>query len=122
MAPLDSGKSWSTRVSATNPASGRRTSVRVDGDVLGTERITTPAGAFDTIKITRKVYAGDWETFTMETNIVETDWYAPALGRPVRTERNSSYMDQQRCGKPAGACTPVRGDWFVFELVKYNRQ
>jgi hypothetical protein len=122
MAPLDSGKSWSARVSATNPASGRRTSVRVDGDVLGTERITTPAGAFDTIKVKRRVYAGDWETFTMETNIVETDWYAPALGRPVRTERNSGYMDPQKCGNPSSACTSVRGDWLVFELLKYNRK
>ena len=60
MAPLDAGKSWSTRVNATDPASGRRTSVRVDGDVIGNERITTPAGAFDTIKVKRRVYAGDW--------------------------------------------------------------
>jgi hypothetical protein len=122
VAPLDAGKSWSTRVSATNPVTGRRNSVRVDGDVVGSERITTPAGAFDTIKIKRRVYAGDFEAFSMETNIVETDWFAPALGRSVRTDRNSSYMDPQKCGNPTSACTPVRGDWHVFELVSYNRK
>lgn len=122
VAPLSAGQSWSTRVSATTPASGRPNSVRVDGDVVGSERITTPAGSFDTIKVKRRVYAGDWEAFTMETNIVETDWFAPALGRAVRTDRNSSYMDPQRCGNPTSACTPVRGDWHVFELVSYNRK
>jgi hypothetical protein len=122
VAPLDPGKSWSMRVGATDPISGRRNSVRVDGDVVGTERISTPAGAFDTIKVKRRVYAGDWGLFTAETNIVETDWYAPALGRPVRTERNSSYMDPDKCGRPSSACTPVRGDWTVFELVNYSRK
>ena len=122
VAPLNAGQSWSIRVSATTPASGRPNSVRVDGDVVGSERITTPAGSFDTIKIKRRVYAGDWEAFTMETNIVETDWFAPALGRSVRTDRNSSYMDPQKCGHPAPACTPVRGDWHVFELVSYNQK
>jgi len=81
MTPLDTGKSWSTRVRATSPNSARNNSVRVDGEVLGPERITTPAGVFDTIKVRRRVYAGDWGTFTSETTIIETDWYAPALGR-----------------------------------------
>ena len=121
VAPLDSGKSWSTRVNATNSTSRRGNSVRVDGSVLGTESITTPAGAFDTIKVKRTVYAGDWGTFTSETTIVETDWYAPALGRPVRTERVSSYLDPQKCGA-SSACTPIRGDWDVFELSNYSRK
>ena len=121
VSPLDSGQSWSQRVNATSKT-GRRVSVRVDGDVVGSERVTTPAGAFDTIKIKRRVYAGDWEPFTYETNIVETDWYAPALGRSVRSERNSGYIDPQKCAQPAPACTPVRGDWNVLELVSYSRK
>ena len=121
VAPLDAGKSWSRRVRATNPNSIRGNSVRVDGEVLGTERITTPAGAFDTIKVRRRVYAGDWDTFISETSIVETDWYAPALGRPVRTERNSSYLNPQQCGA-SSSCTPVRGDWNLIELVSYSQK
>jgi len=121
VAPLDTGKSWSTRVRATNPNSIRGNSVRVDGEVLGTERITTPAGAFDTIKVRRRVYAGDWDTFISETSIVETDWYAPALGLPVRTERNSSYLNPQQCGATS-SCTPVRGDWNLIELVRYSQK
>jgi len=113
--PLETGKSWSMRVDAVDPASGRRNSVRVDGEVLGSERVTTPAGAFDTIKVRRRVYAGDWDGFRYETNIVETDWYAPALGRAVKSESNSDYYNPSRCGR--GPCRPIRGDWNLYELT-----
>ena len=100
-----------------NP-NGKRASVRVDGEVLGTERITVPAGAFDTIKVRRLTYAGDWEDPRSETRITEIDWYAPALGRSVRIDSNSNYMDQGRCSDEMSACTPVRGDWNIFELIE----
>jgi hypothetical protein len=114
--PLNSGKSWSVQVTATNPLTGQRHNVRVDGEVLGSERISTPAGAFDTIKVRRRVYAGDWDSFRRETNIIETEWYAPALGRAVRSESDSGYLDPSRCGR--SACQPIRGDWNVIELVE----
>ncbi len=113
--PLEPGKSWSVRVNATDPATGRRNSVRIDGRVLGNERVRVPAGEFDTIKIRRQVYAGDWDGFRQETNITEFDWYAPALGRSVRTESKSGYMDTGRCGR--FGCEVIRGDWNVYELV-----
>lgn len=116
--PLDSSKSWSNRVNATNTATRKRISVRVDGEVVGAERITVPAGAFDTLKIKRRIYAGDFEGSKAETTITETEWYAPALGRAVRLESNSSYMDQARCSDEMSSCTPVRGDWHIFELVE----
>ena len=116
--PLDTGKSWSLRVYATNPATGRRNSVRVDGEVLGTERVTVPAGAYDTIKVRRRIYAGDFDGPRSETNVTEIDWYAPALGRAVRSETNSRYMDQNQCGDQMSACGPVRGDWNILELVE----
>ena len=51
--PGEAGGSWSVRVDAVEPATGRRNSVRIDGEVLGSERITVPAGTFDTVKIIR---------------------------------------------------------------------
>lgn len=116
--PLDTGQSWSLRVNAVNAASGRRASVRVDGEVIGSERITVPAGAFDTIKVRRRIYAGDFDGPRSETTIAETEWYAPALGRAVRIERNSSFMDRNKCSDEMSACSPVRGDWHIFELVE----
>jgi len=115
--PLHPRKSWSTRVNAVQTATGRRASVRVDGDVLGTERVSVPGGTFDTIKVRRRVYAGDWDGFRLETNIVETEWYAPQLGRAVKSESTSNYMQPDRCVE-YHACTPVLGDWNVLELVE----
>jgi hypothetical protein len=116
--PLDVGKSWSMRVNATNPVTGQRRSVRVDGQVMGAERVSTPAGNFDTIKIRRLVYAGDWDGPLRETQILQLDWYAPALGRSVRTESNSQWLDQSRCSR--SGCSLFRGDWDVLELVGHT--
>jgi len=113
--PLEQGKSWSIRVKATVPDEQRPRSVRVDGKVLGTERIRVPAGEFDTIKVRRTVYPGDHAFMLSETYITETDWYAPALGRAVRTERDSRYLDLNSCGF---ARCEARGDWDIYELVE----
>lgn len=115
--PLDPGKSWSLRVKASvaGVTRGQR-NVRVDGRVLGTERIRVPAGEFDAVKIRRLVYPGDANYFISETNIVETDWYAPALGRVVRTERRSQWHDGSRCDERSSC--EYYGDWSVFELAE----
>ena len=92
--------------------------MRVDGNVVGAERITVPAGSFDTLKIRRQIYAGDWGAFTLETNIAETEWYAPALGRAVRKESKSEYFDASRSrGGSLGGGAIMNGDWNVFELI-----
>ena len=113
--PLEPGKQWSSRVDATNPASGVRRSVRVDAKVIGTERIRVPAGEFDTIKIQRTVYAGDSEPnlSKTETTIAETEWFAPALGRSVQFTRRSGYIDAAR--GPHSRAVP--GDWNIYQLV-----
>lgn len=114
--PLDTGKTWSVRVNATVPATGERRSVRVDARVIGNERVRVPAGEFDTIKVRRAVYPGDTNFLRQETQITETDWYAPALGRAVRTERRSEWLDMSQCGK-GGNCD-FRGNWDIYELVE----
>ncbi len=116
--PAGTSAPWSTRVNAVNPQTGQRNSVRVDGEVLGSERITTTAGTFDTIKVFRRSYAGDWGAFLRETRITETEWYAPALGRPVRVESNSEWLDISRCGR--GGCPWFRGDWNIIELAEIS--
>ena len=114
--PLEQGKSWSIRVKATVPDEQRPRSVRVDGKVIGSERIRVPAGEFDTIRVRRTVYPGDHAFMLSETYVMETDWYAPALGRVVRTERDSRYVDLQSCS--GFARCEARGDWDIYELVE----
>ena len=107
---------WSTRVDAVDTTTGRHNSIRVDAEILGNERITVPAGTFDTIKIRRYTYLGDWDMFMREPRIEDTDWYVPALGRPVRSETKSTWQDTSRCVR--GGCPTFRGDWNVSELVE----
>jgi len=116
MFPLEPGQSWSVRVNATVPGEKNERSVRVDGKVLRVERIRVPAGEFDTVKIRRLVYPGDPNYDQMETQSIEFEWYAPALGRAVRIERRSEWIEPSRCGI-ASPCD-FRGDWDVLELVE----
>jgi hypothetical protein len=113
--PLEAGKEWSLRVKASVPGEPRLRSVRVDGRVLGTERVRVPAGEFDAVRIRRYVYPGDTDFMLTETRISEIEWYAPALGRAVRIERRSQYMDLRLCHEDT-ACEH-HGDWDIFELV-----
>lgn len=114
-APFNAGQAWSTRVNAMVKLGGEslRRSVRVDGTVLGTERVRVPAGEFDTVKIRRFIYPGDQELSKTETHIYEIDWYAPALGRSVRTETRSKWLEP--CGR---RLCEHRGDWFIYELAQ----
>ncbi len=121
--PLEARRTWSQRVNARNPATGKMASVRVDGEVLAAERIVTAAGEFDTFRIFRRIYAGDWDGFLTETNITEVEWYAPAIGRAVRLDLNSQWYDTSR--SPGGnnlwfnQGLLIRGDWHVFELMSW---
>ena len=116
--PLEAGKTWQSYVKATDPATGRVNRVRIDGTVLGWERVKVPAGEFDAIKVRRVVYAGNGEFFHGEENIAEYDWYAPKLGQIVKHVSSSSHRDKSRsCFDEGTDCNVIRGDWNVVELV-----
>lgn len=118
--PLQAGKSWRAYIQASDPATGRVNRVRIDGRVLGWERVRVPAGEFDAMKIRRVVYAGNFDYFRSEESIIELDWYSPGLGMLVRMERSSEYTDtRSSCGRRllSGNCQHVRNDWNVSELV-----
>lgn len=119
--PLEAGKRWQARVQATDPATGKTNRVRIDGDVLGWERVKVPAGEFDALKVRRVVYAGNADYDRGEENIVEFDWYAPLLGQVVKQESSSSYLDKRQ-GCDDDYCNNwVRNDWNVIELVSAVR-
>jgi hypothetical protein len=123
--PLAPGKTWYTVVVATDPATQARYRVHTQGKVIGWERIKVPAGEFDALKIKRYVFAGNPGWFTSQEEIDETDWYAPAVGRSVRSEGMSQHFDSSQGGgdEGGGAEYPmrIRGDWFVAELVRSSR-
>jgi hypothetical protein len=81
-----------------------------------------PAGEFDALEVKRYVYAGNAEFFTLQEEIVQTDWYSPELGYVIASEANSSHIDTSRSGGARGRPLRVRGDWLIAELVRHGTQ
>lgn len=116
--PLEAGKTWRAYVKATDPATGRVNRVRIDGTVLGWERVKVPAGEFDALKVRRLVYAGNHDHFLTEEQIAEIDWYAPGVGRIVKHASNSGHYDTRiGCDDRFGCSQWVNNGWNVVELV-----
>jgi hypothetical protein len=133
--PLVPGKRWRARLTATDPADGRRFPVWIDGAVLGWERVKVPAGEFDTLKIQRYVYFDYWEHAVRDrSEIREFEWYAPAVKQSVRREASSqylSYLAGDGTGRPGfvrakggkddgGGPGYVQDDWLIYELASYS--
>ena len=117
--PLEAGKTWQAYVQATDPATGKVNRVRIDGKVLGWERVKVPAGEFDTILVRRLVYAGNADTARGEENISEYDWYSPALGGIVKHASSSSYYDKMQSCDGRYCSAWVKNNWNVVELLSH---
>lgn len=131
--PLAPGKTWRARLTATDPASGRRFPVWIDGVVLGWERIKVPAGEFDALRVKRVVFF-DYLEFTVRgrSEILEYEWYAPAVKQAVRREASAMYLSFLYGGRDSpgflraalmddgGGHGFVPDDWLISELVNYS--
>ena len=62
-----------------------------------------PAGEFDALRIQREVFAGNSNAFTTQEEITETDWYVPALRRPVTHPKLVSTFRQFRAAAATAA-------------------
>jgi len=134
--PLSAGKRWQAKVTARDPRDGRRFPVRIDGAVLGWERVKVPAGEFDALKIERLVYFDYWEYSLRGRSIIrEYEWYAPSVKWAVKREVSATYLSiiggvttgpgfvpvSGGGGKDDGGSPKyVRDDWLVYELASFS--
>lgn len=79
--------------------------VKIDG----VEKITVPAGTFDTYKMTLTGVPLDKDLFKYP-HWKEVDWYAPELGFFIKLE---FFNDNFKKGK--------NGEWEVSELLSYKK-
>jgi hypothetical protein len=82
--PLQVGRDWRFESKATHFQNGTAMSVNGQSRVVGTEKLTTSAGTFDTFKIestARQINANDQ---TRAATLTTTLWYAPTVNRWVR--------------------------------------
>jgi hypothetical protein len=148
--PLEAGKRWRARLTAIDPADGRRFPVWIDGVVAGWERISVPGGEFDAVRVERAVYFEYWEYAVRgRSEISEVEWYAPLAKQSVRREMRSRYYRliteneyempefvrvrasrsgagggrgsaRARGGRDDGGPRYVDDDWLIYELVSYS--
>ncbi|MDI1238660.1 MAG: hypothetical protein PSV26_14355 [Polaromonas sp.] len=87
--PLVLGKTWSASWNWIN-SRGREGQIEMTYTVAGTERITVPAGTYETVKIEGK---GVWKNRSSGSSgvAVETVWYSPIAKRYVRSTWVTRY-------------------------------
>ncbi len=117
--PLEIGRTWQADTIAVDRANQTKFPVRIQGRVLGWERIRLPAGEFDTVKVGRTVYQLDATSWKGNTRIDEVEWYAPAVGQVVRYENTSGYHDPNYVVR--GRVVWIRGAWSILELSRFQR-
>ena len=130
--PLTAGKTWRAAATATDPRNGRRFPVRIEGKVLGWERVRVPAGEFDALKVHRTVYLDYFEPMVRGQSIIqEYDWYAPSVKWAVKREATAMYFSYfggttnnagfvpVRDRSDGGGAKYVRDDWLIYELATF---
>ena len=107
--PLQIGKEWRSDANGIHLQSG--VTFRAEGvaKVVGQERITTPAGTFDTFRVDMTVRMINTKDQTRSQTWTFVVWYAPAVNRWVK--RTSEWRSEGRLR-----------DSFSEELTEYSRK
>jgi hypothetical protein len=119
--PLAAGQRWNTKVDgrAVQPVYGAGGDgpfrVTVQGAVIGWERVKVPAGEFDTIKVRRVTWGGNMDREFGQSEITEHLWYAPSIGRVVRSE--SRWQRRINYAVMRGTEQYQLGDLTIMELL-----
>jgi DUF3108-like len=107
--PLQVGKEWKSDANAINSQSGVVLRATGAAKVTGQERLTTPAGTFDTFKVDMTVRMINTKDQTRSETWTFALWYAPSVKRWVR--RKAEWRSEGRLR-----------DSFSEELTEYSRQ
>lgn len=82
--PLELGKSWPAKFESLVP-SGARLRADLTGKVVAVEKVQVPAGTFEAFKIEQTGW-NNGVSFSGVLKVWQATWYAPAIGRVVRSE------------------------------------
>jgi hypothetical protein len=115
--PLAGGASWNQWVDQVNETGGTRGRINRYVRVTGSNRVTTPAGTFDAVRMTVIMRLDDEDAFRHATVGSHIVWYAPAVRATVREERRAEYREKGS-GRDAFANIPVQNE--LAELVSFT--
>ena len=92
--PLAPGAAWNQWVDNYNETTKRSGQINRYVQVGGFERVATPAGVFDAIRMRVLMRLDDEEFWRYPTMCNYVIWWAPAVGAPVREEKDAEYYER----------------------------
>ena len=116
--PLAPGETWNQWVDNFNERLDRKGQINRYTRVGGWEKVSTPAGEFDTIRMRVLMRLDDEEFWRYPTTCNYVIWYAPAVGASVREEKEAEYFER---GDQLDGQGAIRAQHTVLELVSYTR-
>jgi hypothetical protein len=115
--PLAPGKSWNQWLDSVDQATGKGGPVNHYVRVGGWDKITTPAGTFDAIRLRVMMRLDDEEFWRYPTTCNYLVWYAPAIHGVVREEKEAQYREK---GDQMDGAVAIRSQHAVVELVSFT--
>lgn len=114
--PLASGETWNQWVDNFNETTNKAGQINRYVRVGGWEKVATPAGVFDAIRMRVMMRLDDEEFWRYPTTCNYLIWYAPAVGAPVREEKEAEYYEK---GQEFDGFGAIRSQHTLIELVAY---
>ena len=114
--PLVPGRTWSQFVRNLNETTKREGEINRYVRVGGWQKVSTPAGTFDAIRMTVIMRLDDDEFWRFPTDCTYAIWYAPAVRGVVREEKEAQYLEKGESMDGVGA---IRSQHATVELVRF---
>ncbi|HVL58930.1 MAG TPA: hypothetical protein VM491_20710 [Burkholderiaceae bacterium] len=83
----------------------------------GWERVTVPAGTFDALRVTRRMWFDHPGLYRIRSERWETLWYAPAVNRWVAREWSGEFIEEPMIQRFRWL---HREDWLLWQLTGYT--
>ncbi|HTL76770.1 MAG TPA: hypothetical protein VL654_10640 [Casimicrobiaceae bacterium] len=114
--PLASGETWNQWVNNFNETTKKEGQINRYVRVGGWEKVSTPAGEFDAIRMRVMMRLDDEEFWRYPTTCNYLIWYAPAVGATVREEKEAQYFEK---GEELDGNGAIRSQHTLIELTSY---
>jgi hypothetical protein len=115
--PLAPGEAWNQWVDNFNETTNKAGQINRYVRVGGWEKVSTPAGVFDAIRMRVIMRLDDEEFWRYPTTCNYLVGYAPAVGAPVREEKDAEYYER---GEEMDGQGAVRAQHTLLELMSYS--
>ncbi|MGE5088675.1 MAG: hypothetical protein ACM3QY_06080 [Candidatus Levyibacteriota bacterium] len=114
--PLYTGESWNQWIDSYNETARKAERINHYVRVGRWEKVSTPAGVVDAVRLRVLMQLGDEEFWRYQTMCNYAIWYAPAIGAAVREEKDCEYLEKGS----QDSRTPVRTQHAIVDLIAYT--